>query len=214
MRPLSILLQQYFSALGTIVPKSFTGAFSSNSRPWCSWSLSRICKGVIKLFWNEVFMVRNTVSWCLAIICRKWSAFDMKFHLIVVLLFLKTCVKDYGDRGLVISYRKGVQLVQCKICHAWFLLTPPPCNTPLSSSMHETKSMYLHVSSHHVQLIDILFKGTWNLDLSCSSPRPYCVDNCINCRIACCRQIFQWRLRIYTLWPTYIGKQCENGSRY
>ena len=126
MRPLSILLQQYFSALGTIVPKSFTGAFSSNSRPWCSWSLSRICKGVIKLFWNEVFMVRNTVSWCLAIICRKWSAFDMKFHLIVVLLFLKTCVKDYGDRGLVISYRKGVQLVQCKICHAWFLLTPPP----------------------------------------------------------------------------------------
>ena len=32
MRPLSILLQQSFSALGTIVSKSFTGAFSSNSR--------------------------------------------------------------------------------------------------------------------------------------------------------------------------------------
>ena len=31
----------------------------------------------------------------------------MKFHLIVVLLFLKTCVKDYGDRGLVIIYREG-----------------------------------------------------------------------------------------------------------
>ena len=42
----------------------------------------------------------------------------MKFHLIVVLLFLKTCVKDYGDRGLVIIYREGGGLVQCKICHA------------------------------------------------------------------------------------------------
>ena len=31
----------------------------------------------------------------------------MKFHLIVVLLFLKTCVKDYGDRGLVIIYREA-----------------------------------------------------------------------------------------------------------
>ena len=37
------------------------------------------------------------------------------------------------------------------------------------------RSMYL--SSHHVQLIDILFKATLNLDSSCSSPR-LCVDNC------------------------------------
>ena len=33
-------------------------------------------------------MVRNTVkngqSWCSAVICRKRSAFDMQFHLIVV----------------------------------------------------------------------------------------------------------------------------------
>ena len=52
---------------------------------------------------------------------------------------------------------------------------PPPPNPTLSSGMHETKSMCL--SSQHVQLIDILFKVTLNLDLSCSSPRP-CVDYC------------------------------------
>ena len=58
----------------------------------------------------------------------------------------------------------------------WVLLTnPPPPIPPLSSSTHETKSMYL--SSHHVQLIDILFKATFNLDSKCSSPR-LCVDNC------------------------------------
>ena len=42
-------------------------------------------------------MVRNTVkngqSWCSAVICRKRSAFDMQFHLIVVSIFLK----DHGD---------------------------------------------------------------------------------------------------------------------
>ena len=44
-------------------------------------------------------MVRNTVkngqSCCSAVICRKRSAFDMQFHLIVVSSFLKTCVKDH-----------------------------------------------------------------------------------------------------------------------
>ena len=86
-------------------------------------------------------------------------------------------------KGLVIIYRAGGGLVQCKICHSWFLLTPPFTLTwflltphpPLSSGMHETKSMYL--SSQHVKLIDILFKVTLNLVLSCSSPRP-CVDYC------------------------------------
>ena len=84
-------LQKYFSALGTVLQKSFTGAFSSNS-------------GLdvrIEIFWDEVFMVRNTVKngqyCCLAVICRKWSAFDMQFHLIVVSIFLKMCVKDDGD---------------------------------------------------------------------------------------------------------------------
>ena len=44
-------------------------------------------------------MVRNTVkdgqSLCSAVICRKRGAFDMQFHLIVVSIFLKTCVKDH-----------------------------------------------------------------------------------------------------------------------
>ena len=46
-------------------------------------------------------MVRNTVKngqyCCLAVTCRKCSAFDRQFHLIVVSIFLKTCVKDHGD---------------------------------------------------------------------------------------------------------------------
>ena len=46
-------------------------------------------------------MVRNTVkngqSLFSAVICRKRSAFDMQFHLILVSIFLKTCVKDHGD---------------------------------------------------------------------------------------------------------------------
>ena len=45
-------------------------------------------------------MDRNTVqngqSWCSAVICRKRSAFDMQFHLIVVSIFLKTGLKDQG----------------------------------------------------------------------------------------------------------------------
>ena len=46
-------------------------------------------------------MVRNGVkigqSSCSAVICRKPSAFDMQFRLIVVSILLKTCVKDHGD---------------------------------------------------------------------------------------------------------------------
>ena len=38
----------------------------------------------IEIFWDEVSMVRNTVktgqSCCLAVICRKRSAFEMQFH--------------------------------------------------------------------------------------------------------------------------------------
>ena len=45
-------------------------------------------------------MDRNTVqngqSWCSAVICRKRSALDMQFHLIVVSIFLKTGLKDQG----------------------------------------------------------------------------------------------------------------------
>ena len=46
-------------------------------------------------------MARNAVNngqyCCLAVICEKSSAFDMQFQLIVVSIFLKTCVKYHLD---------------------------------------------------------------------------------------------------------------------
>ena len=64
-------------------------------------SLSKIYKSFTKIVRDEVFTVRNTVRkgkwWGLAVICRKRSAFDLQFHLIVVLIFLKTCMKDRVD---------------------------------------------------------------------------------------------------------------------
>ena len=55
-------------------------------------------------------MVRNTVknkqSWLLAVICGKQSAFDMQFHLTVVSIFLKTCVKDQGDSSSQLLERR------------------------------------------------------------------------------------------------------------
>ena len=93
------MIQQYFSALGTVFPKSSKGAFSSNSR----LDVREICKIVIEIFWDEVFMFRNTVkngqSWSLAVIRRKTSAFHMQFHLMVSYIFLKMCVNDRGDRS-------------------------------------------------------------------------------------------------------------------
>ena len=48
----------------------------------------------MEIFWEEVFMVRNTVkngeSWCLMVIYTKQSTFDVQFHLIVVTIFLRT----------------------------------------------------------------------------------------------------------------------------
>ena len=55
-------------------------------------------------------MVRNTVkngqSLCSAVTCRKRSAFDMQFQLIVVSIFLKTCVKDHGESSNRLLERK------------------------------------------------------------------------------------------------------------
>ena len=55
-------------------------------------------------------MVRNTVkngqTSCLAVICRKRGAFDMQFHLIVVSIFLKPCVKDHGDSSSQLLERR------------------------------------------------------------------------------------------------------------
>ena len=81
--------------------KSFTGAFFSNTVTSMFVKFKQNLKSVMEIFCNEVFIIRNTVrkgkSWFLAVICRKRSAFDLQFHLIVVLIFLKTCVKDRGD---------------------------------------------------------------------------------------------------------------------
>ena len=75
-------------------------------------SFSEICKSAIEIFWNEVFMVINTVkhgqSLCSAVICIKRSAFGMQFHLIltVVSIFLKTCVSERPWRELQLIARK------------------------------------------------------------------------------------------------------------
>ena len=99
--PLPILLAAVFLGTGNCSFKIVYWSFFLQQPPRCSWSLSEICKSVIEIFCEKDFVVRNTVkngqSWCSAVICRKRSAFDMQFHLIVVSIFLKTCVKDHGD---------------------------------------------------------------------------------------------------------------------
>ena len=46
------------------------------------------------------------IDWC--IICRKLSAFDRQFNLIVVLIYLKTCVKNRGDSSAPIARKKDL----------------------------------------------------------------------------------------------------------
>ena len=53
-------LQPYFSKLGTAVPKSFTGTFPTIAA--LMFKRISICKSVNKIFWGEVFIVRNTVK--------------------------------------------------------------------------------------------------------------------------------------------------------
>ena len=101
MKLLPILLAAVYLGTGNCSSKIIHGSFFLQLRPRCSWSLSEICKSVIEIFWDKDFVVRNTVkngqSWCSAVICGKRSAFDMQFHLVVVSIFLKTCVKDPGN---------------------------------------------------------------------------------------------------------------------
>ena len=101
MTPLLILLVAVFLGTGNCSSKIVYWSFFLLKLPRFSWSLSEICKNVIEIFWEEVFMVRNSVkngqSWCSAVICTKRRAFDMQFHLMVASIFLKTCVKDHGD---------------------------------------------------------------------------------------------------------------------
>ena len=51
-------------------------------------------------------MVKTGQSRRSAVICRKQSAFEMQFHLIVVSTFLKACVKDHGDSSRRLLERK------------------------------------------------------------------------------------------------------------
>ena len=100
MTLLPILLAAVYLATGNCSSEIIYRSFFLQKQPRCSWSLSEICKSVIVIFWDKVFIVRNTVKngqyCCLAVICWKWSAFNKKFHLIVVSIFLKACVKDHG----------------------------------------------------------------------------------------------------------------------
>ena len=110
MTLLSILLAAVFLVTRNCSSKIVHESFFLQQRSWCSWSLREICTSNVEIFWNKVFMVRNTVkngkSRCLAVICRKRSAFDMKFHLIVVSIFFKTCVKDHGDSSSQLLERR------------------------------------------------------------------------------------------------------------
>ena len=56
--------------------------------------------------------VKNGHSWCSVVICRKRSAFGMQFHLIVVSIFLKTCVKDQGDSSSRLLERRILLLAK------------------------------------------------------------------------------------------------------
>ena len=55
--------------------KLFIGAFFSNTVASMFMKFKQNLKSVIEIFWNEVFIIRNTVrkgkSWFLAVICRK-----------------------------------------------------------------------------------------------------------------------------------------------
>ena len=88
-----ILLAPVFLETGDCSSKIVHGNFLLQQPPWCSCFLNELCKSVIEIFSGEVFIVRNTIkttqSWCLVVIGRKRSGFEMQFHLIVVWIFLK-----------------------------------------------------------------------------------------------------------------------------
>ena len=91
MTLLPILIAAVYLGTGKCSSKIIHGSLFLQKQPRCSWSLSEICKSVIEILWDKDFLLRNTVkngqSWCSAVICRKPSAFDMQFHLIVVSIF-------------------------------------------------------------------------------------------------------------------------------
>ena len=82
-----LYLQQYLS-LGTVLPKSFTGAFSSNSRlddrEVKTESVRPLSRYFRRKFLSLEIRLKKGKSWCLAVFCRKRGAFDMQFHLIAL----------------------------------------------------------------------------------------------------------------------------------
>ena len=59
MRPLPIFyLPTHFSALGTVIPKSFTGAFSFNSGLDMFVKFKQIYESVIEVFWDDLWPPR------------------------------------------------------------------------------------------------------------------------------------------------------------
>ena len=44
----------------------------------------------------------------MAVICNKESAFEMQFHLIIVSIFLKRCVKYHGEGKKPIAIKKDL----------------------------------------------------------------------------------------------------------
>ena len=57
MAPLPILLAAVFPARGTGFSKSFTGAFSSNSRLDVREVQAKSVTNIIDIFWDDVFVV-------------------------------------------------------------------------------------------------------------------------------------------------------------
>ena len=90
--------------------KSFLGALSSNSRLGVREVKTDSVRALSGYFGYKVFIVRNTVkkgkSLCLAAICRKRSAFDMPFHLIVASIFLKMCMNYFRDNCVQLLQRR------------------------------------------------------------------------------------------------------------
>jgi len=76
---LRTLLQNHLPEVSPPIPTSMFVKFKRN-----------MIYKIVEIFWDEVFMIRNTLkirqSWCSAIISGKRSAFEMQFHLIIVLI--------------------------------------------------------------------------------------------------------------------------------
>ena len=107
--------QQYFLALGTVLLKSFTGAFSSNNcldvREVKAQSVRAFLRDILGWSFYGQKWVKKWKPWCLAVklsVKREElrSAFDMQFHRIVVSIFLKTCVEDHGDSSSRLQERR------------------------------------------------------------------------------------------------------------